>query len=65
MADAKLTVKTIKERDWPMTEAQCREAFKKSVGREPTESELKAMAPDRKPEPVRFIIFIPQWSFAI
>lgn len=61
----KETIKVIKERDWPMSEAQCREAFKKSVGRAPTDQELKAMAPDRKPVPVQFIIFIPTWSFAL
>ena len=34
------------DRDWPMTEAECVEAFTEAAGRQPTETEVAVMRPD-------------------
>lgn len=64
MSKIKETIKVIKERDWPMSEKQCIEAFERAVGRKPTKKELSEMKPERKPAPVFLVIVYKLFAIA-
>lgn len=47
--------KAISDRDWPMTEQECRMNFLQAAGREPTEDEMVTMQPDDSSQVSQYI----------